>query len=99
MQRVTITLDDELMAEVDAIIAARGYQNRSEAIRDLARAGISEAAPSDRAQARLRRGAGLCLRPRRASARQAPDRPPITIITRCRSPRCMCISTTTPASR
>ena len=46
MQRVTITLDDELMAEVDAIIAARGYQNRSEAIRDLARAGIREAAPS-----------------------------------------------------
>ena len=40
MQRVTITLDDELMKELDAIIAARGYQNRSEAIRDLARAGI-----------------------------------------------------------
>jgi CopG family nickel-responsive transcriptional regulator len=44
MQRVTITLDDDLMAELDAIIAARGYQNRSEAIRDLARAGIREAA-------------------------------------------------------
>jgi CopG family nickel-responsive transcriptional regulator len=44
MQRVTITLDDALMADLDAIIAARGYQNRSEAIRDLARAGIREAA-------------------------------------------------------
>ena len=44
MQRVTITLDDALMEELDAIIAARGYQNRSEAIRDLARAGIREAA-------------------------------------------------------
>ncbi len=44
MQRVTITLDDALMKELDAIIAARGYQNRSEAIRDLARAGIREAA-------------------------------------------------------
>jgi CopG family nickel-responsive transcriptional regulator len=44
MQRVTITLDDELMAELDAIIDARGYQNRSEAIRDLARAGIRQAA-------------------------------------------------------
>jgi CopG family transcriptional regulator, nickel-responsive regulator len=44
MQRVTITIDDELMAELDRIIAARGYQNRSEAIRDLARAGIREAA-------------------------------------------------------
>ena len=44
MQRVTITIDDELMAELDRIIAARGYQNRSEAIRDLARAGIRQAA-------------------------------------------------------
>src|SRR4029077_17222988 len=40
MQRVTITIDDELMTELDRIIAAHGYQNRSEAIRDLARAGI-----------------------------------------------------------
>jgi CopG family nickel-responsive transcriptional regulator len=44
MQRVTVTLDDDLMAELDAIITARGYQNRSEAIRDLARAGMREAA-------------------------------------------------------
>ena len=44
MHRVTITLDDDLMAELDAIIAARGYQNRSEAIRDLARAGMREMA-------------------------------------------------------
>jgi CopG family nickel-responsive transcriptional regulator len=43
MQRVTITLDDELMAEIDRIAAARGYQNRSEAIRDLARAGLRQA--------------------------------------------------------
>lgn len=44
MQRVTITLDDDLMVELDTFIAVRGYQNRSEAIRDLARAGIREAA-------------------------------------------------------
>ena len=44
MQRVTITLDDEFVAELDRTIAARGYQNRSEAIRDLARAGIRQAA-------------------------------------------------------
>jgi len=44
MQRVTITIDDDLMRELDRIIAARGYQNRSEAIRDLARAGIRQAA-------------------------------------------------------
>ena len=50
MQRITITLDDELMADLDRIIAARGYQNRSEAIRDLARAGIREAAQATGAE-------------------------------------------------
>lgn len=44
MQRVTITLDDDLMADLDRIIAKRGYQNRSEAIRDLARTGLEQAA-------------------------------------------------------
>jgi CopG family nickel-responsive transcriptional regulator len=43
MQRVTVTLDDELMDQLDQIIADRGYQNRSEAIRDLARSGILQA--------------------------------------------------------
>jgi CopG family nickel-responsive transcriptional regulator len=43
MQRVTVTLDDDLMAELDRIIETRGYQNRSEAIRDLARAGLKQA--------------------------------------------------------
>ena len=44
MNRVTIVLDDELMAEVDRAMKARGYQNRSEAIRDLARSGLRQAA-------------------------------------------------------
>ncbi len=44
MHRVTITIDDPLMAELDRLIAVRGYQNRSEAIRDLARAGLQQAA-------------------------------------------------------
>jgi CopG family nickel-responsive transcriptional regulator len=42
MQRITITIDDELMDDVDQLIARRGYQNRSEAIRDLTRAGIAQ---------------------------------------------------------
>jgi len=42
MQRITITIDDELVAALDRIITACGYQNRSEAIRDLARAGIAQ---------------------------------------------------------
>ena len=44
MQRITITLDDDLMDELDAMIATHGYQNRSEAILDFARAGIAQAA-------------------------------------------------------
>jgi CopG family nickel-responsive transcriptional regulator len=42
MQRITITVDDELVAAVDRVIAAYGNQNRSEAIRDLTRAGITQ---------------------------------------------------------
>ncbi len=43
MQRVTVTLDDDLMAELDLLMAARGYKSRSEALRDLARAGVGQA--------------------------------------------------------
>ena len=42
MQRITITLDDELLTALDRVISECGYQNRSEAIRDLARAGIAQ---------------------------------------------------------
>ena len=44
MQRITITIEDDLLAEIDATAEARGYQNRSEIIRDLARAGLQQAA-------------------------------------------------------
>ena len=37
MERITISLDDKLASDFDALIAARGYENRSEAIRDLLR--------------------------------------------------------------
>lgn len=43
MQRVTVTLDEELLSEVDALMHARGYQNRSEAIRNLTRSGLKQA--------------------------------------------------------
>jgi CopG family transcriptional regulator, nickel-responsive regulator len=42
MQRVTITIDDALAADLDRFMDARGYANRSEAIRDLARAGLEQ---------------------------------------------------------
>lgn len=38
MPRVTVMPDDALVAELDPVIAARGGRNRSDAIRDLARA-------------------------------------------------------------
>ena len=43
MQRVTITLDDDLVTELDRFMNGRGYQNRSEAIRDLVRGGVQQA--------------------------------------------------------
>jgi CopG family nickel-responsive transcriptional regulator len=42
MNRVTITIDDDLLGEIDTLVTERGYQNRSEVIRDLARAGLAE---------------------------------------------------------
>ena len=37
LERIGISLDDELLAPFDKLIAERGYENRSEAIRDLIR--------------------------------------------------------------
>jgi CopG family nickel-responsive transcriptional regulator len=45
MERITITIDDELLATVDALVEKRGYPSRSEAIRELLR----EAAKQDHA--------------------------------------------------
>lgn len=42
MQRITITLDDDLVADFGKYLADNGYQNRSEAIRDLIRQRIEE---------------------------------------------------------
>lgn len=37
MERITISLDEALAKEFDALIQAHGYENRSEAIRDILR--------------------------------------------------------------
>jgi len=37
MQRITISVDDDLLEQFDALIRERGYGNRSEAFRDLVR--------------------------------------------------------------
>ncbi|WP_203072586.1 nickel-responsive transcriptional regulator NikR [Falsiroseomonas ponticola] len=43
-QRITITLDDETAAALDAFMARRGYANRSEAMRDLLHGGLARSA-------------------------------------------------------
>ena len=43
MQRFTISLDDPLAAQFDALIAKKGYVNRSEAVRDLIRTQLGDA--------------------------------------------------------
>lgn len=40
VHRITITLDDELMDAVDGFAASGGHGSRSEAMRDLVRAGL-----------------------------------------------------------
>ena len=40
MQRLTISIDDALAAEFDALTAAQGYTSRSEAMRDLVRQAV-----------------------------------------------------------
>lgn len=50
MERVTISLDGDLAADFDAIIAARGYRSRSEAMRDMLRTYLEQARLLSRAQ-------------------------------------------------
>ena len=37
MQRITITIDDDLLGTIDSVMARRGYASRSEAVRDMVR--------------------------------------------------------------
>jgi CopG family nickel-responsive transcriptional regulator len=42
MQRVTITLDDDLLETLDNLSEQRGYNNRSEALRDILRSALTQ---------------------------------------------------------
>lgn len=42
MQRVTITLDDDLLGTLDNLSVRRGYHNRSEALRDILRGALAQ---------------------------------------------------------
>ncbi|GJE59104.1 nickel-responsive transcriptional regulator NikR [Methylobacterium trifolii] len=41
MQRITITIDDDLLAGVDQLCEQRGYGSRSEAVRDIVRSALA----------------------------------------------------------
>ena len=43
MERITISVSDEFAAELAAFMEREGYDNRSEAVRDLARLGLNHA--------------------------------------------------------
>lgn len=58
MQRVTITLDDDLLETLDSLSQRRGYNNRSEAIRDILRGAL---AGNHRARHSGIRSALVCL--------------------------------------
>jgi CopG family nickel-responsive transcriptional regulator len=47
LERIGISLETDLLAEFDALIARKGYTNRSEAIRDLIRQDLSAARLDD----------------------------------------------------
>lgn len=51
MERITISLDEHLAREFDALIARRGYRNRSEAMRDLLREYLETARQEEQASA------------------------------------------------
>jgi len=54
MERVTISMSDEFAAELATFMTDNGYDNRSEAVRDLARLGLD--------RARIEKGmAGECM--------------------------------------
>jgi CopG family nickel-responsive transcriptional regulator len=42
MQRVTISIDDDLAAMFDRLVEEKGYENRSEAFRDLVRKALGD---------------------------------------------------------
>lgn len=50
MQRITITIDDDLLETLDQMSEKRGYQSRSEALRDIVRGALAQQAASQGGQ-------------------------------------------------
>jgi CopG family nickel-responsive transcriptional regulator len=49
VQRITISIDEDLGARFDALIRSRGYESRSEAVRDLVRQAVEDQRQADAA--------------------------------------------------
>ena len=66
MQRVTITLDDDLLETLDSLSQRRGYNNRSEAIRDILRSARRKRPPSSTAR-KVSRCCRMCMNTKNAT--------------------------------
>ncbi len=91
MQRVTITLDDDLLETLDSLSQRRGYNNRSEAIRDILRGALAQRPPEHGTQ-----GFAVLSYVYEHEKRDLASRivSPSIIIMIYPSPRCTSISTT-----
>lgn len=67
MQRVTITLDDDLLETLDSLSQRRGYNNRSEAIRDILRSALAQEATQQHGTQRLSRCCRMCMNTKNAT--------------------------------
>ncbi len=61
LERIGVSLEDDLLARFDRLIAEKGYENRSEAIRDLIRDALVQRAWSAEAGGRDERVAVVTL--------------------------------------
>lgn len=66
MQRVTITLDDDLLETLDSLSQRRGYNNRSEAIRDILRSAPAQRPLSSTAR-KVSRCSPMCMNTKNAT--------------------------------
>ncbi len=67
MQRVTITLDDDLLETLDSLSQRRGYNNRSEAIRDILRSALAQGRPLSSTARKVSRCSPMCMNTKNAT--------------------------------
>lgn len=93
MQRVTITLDDDLLETLDSLSQRRGYNNRSEAIRDILRSALAQEATQQHGTQGFAVLSYVYEHEKRDLASRIVSTQHHHLISP--SPRCMCISITT----